>query len=164
MRKKTGYLSLCLLAILPGCGSKKVSRAAFEKEAALSITTNIDVSSADIEYLREQQQAVEAQLQDIPMVLGSMLVRHEREALQPDQEVVVLATWCTKEEILNFYRAELARLGWRLNLCVEGQESYLVFEKPYKTFLITISSLKTSKKSTFSHLIHLVISPKASGQ
>jgi hypothetical protein len=149
---------MALLFTIPGCASKNYKKAASTNEAAFSIETNIDIGT--LEEAQERQLSIEATLTDLPTMIGSVILRHTHQNLANDQQMIVFATICSADEIIAFYRIEMARMGWHQTAIIDADEKFLLFEKPKKIALVTVRSLENAHKSKFTHLVHLLVSPK----
>lgn len=148
-----------LIGLLPGCSRQpKKYQAADPQSAAFSLheaKTHID-SAASQEPVPGPISEIEAQLLDIPSMIGSMLIESR---IQEDNQIT-LAWACPYElkPITSFYLQEMERSGWQKIAAVDGTESTLLFQKPKKICCISVRSLVGNR--SFSTVIYLVVSPK----
>ncbi len=151
---------MALLGAISGCAPKNYKKAASHNEAAFSIETNIDIGT--LEQAQERQLSIEATLTDLPTMIGSVILQHAHQSLRNDQQMIVFATICLADEIIAFYCTQMACMGWHQAAMVDVDEKFLLFEKPKKIALVTVRSLENAYTSKYTHLVHLLVSPKNS--
>lgn len=94
----------------------------------------------------------EAMLADIPVPLYDQRILLDNTYGSTEQNAIVLGYKSTLslEEIIQFYAAEMERLGWWQLMIYKGPESLLNFEKPGR--LCTISIRFHNKKSKYQEI------------
>ncbi len=168
---------LCVyIACFPGCSisgknSKKNLKGAMDTSAPFSIEQSLqqelEEKRLELVHITEsvitQEQRIkykqqEARLIDIPLPL--QLVPDYRYSLAQEQDGSLYAFMSdmTHEQLLEFYRVEMEREGWKVIASAADVESVMVCRKPTRICVITISTgKKVSKKKSLGYVSQVVI-------
>lgn len=144
--KRLALLSgMIALISLPSCKQPKSKKAVLSK-AAFSfapIETNIDVDF--------QEQALRAQLDDIPTFVGSSFIFIDDKSGENNFSFI---TSCVADstQVKDFYLSEMENLGWQKVGQLDASDTTLIFQKPKKICVITIQA----SQETMIHIKSLV--------
>lgn len=151
--------------MIPGCFSKqnKIPKAALpQKQAAFSfekIQTSIDVAAGAADQLAFDP-ILEAKLQDIPTMVGSVPVESGPSMLPQGQLMQAWVSPYDQKLVTDFYVAEMENGGWQKLATIKGFETVLVFQKPKRICVISIRVLSGTHKNPYTCLIHISMSSK----
>lgn len=127
------FTGMIVLISLPSCKQPKSKKAASQR-AAFSfdpIQTNIDVDF--------QEQALRAQLNDIPTFVGSSFIAIDDKVPESNLSFII-SCQADLSLIKDFYVSEMENLGWQKIAQLDGNDTTLIFQKPRKVCLIIIQS------------------------
>ncbi len=127
------FTSMIALISLPSCKQPKSKKAASQR-AAFSfapIQTNIDVDF--------KEQALRAQLDDIPTFVGSSFVFID-DKVSENNVSFTLACVAEIGMVKDFYLTEMENSGWQKIAQLDAADTTFIFQKPKKICVITIQS------------------------
>jgi hypothetical protein len=156
---------LLIIALIPGCGPKQNSSskaAPPKKQAAFSfdsLETNIDIAAGAADRTLCNPE-IEAKLQDIPTMVGSIPIELYNAQLPERQMMLAWACQYDQEMVTNFYNFEMENAGWKRIACIKGYENTLVFQKPKRICIISIRTLSSKLKNQYAALVHMCVCNK----
>lgn len=132
---------------LPFSSSKKTKKSSVSATQTGATQRKVSLSRSKTHEI-EQAREHEAKQTDIPVPLGSRLIKNKikkKQAYttthdnQQDHSSVMSYTTNMKEgDIALFYQQEMERLGWRQLASHVGDESYFIFDKPDKIVVVSL--------------------------
>lgn len=135
MKRLAVFTSMIALISLPSCKQPKYQKdKAVPKKMAFSfapVQTNIDVDF--------QEQALRAQLDDIPTFVGSSFVFIDDKVSENNVSFVLLCK-ADINLVRDFYRDEMENLGWQKVGQLDATDTTLIFQKPKKICVIAIQA------------------------
>ncbi len=120
---------LLLLCSLSGCVKKTVVVSSSSQE--------------DTSILTAEERA---RLHDLSFPLA---VEPRKVCFEEGKMVLSFETEQSKAEIINFYRTDMECLGWKRDFIIEAESSCLLFVKPSKVCIITITSERNRKVTLY---------------
>jgi|GEM_PF-1364545 len=165
------------IACFPGCSisgknSKKNLKGALVEQAPFSVEQSIQVEldnkrhefvdGLSVEKLTINQcnkyKQQEARLIDIPLPLQIEPDYRYSIAYEQHGPLYAFTVAMSHEQILEFYRIEMEREGWKLVGSYADIESVMIFNKPTRVCVITIHTQKKQKnKKELSYVSHVLI-------
>jgi len=169
---------VAILAVLPGCISKKeiketrvCNTKTVRRETLISpssesfLSTTLKENPFALPLVRkpvsekEEAERCEARLVDIPIPVVAKI-----ESASSDNEGAIKFTYSSTlshEELSDFYKDEMERLGWRWEeeASFMGNEILFSFKKPYKSCIVSMRPTKNSWEKSKSIKVCLFLNP-----
>lgn len=143
------FTSMIALISLPSCKQPKSKKAASQR-AAFSfapIETNIDVNF--------QEQALRAQLDDIPTFVGSSFVFIDDKVSENSFSFIV-SCQVDANQVKDFYLAEMENMGWQKIAQLDASDTTFIFQKPKKICIITMQAASQEVTIQIKSIIKIV--------
>ncbi len=130
-------VSVVVLCVIAGCGKPFPKNILQSQSRCETITEKQGCQQNEnvLEIIRER----EAKLVDIPIPFNAQALpaafSHDE---QNGSYELGYQLSCKADDVEQFYRAEMERLGWNESFSIKGTQTLLVFEKPSRLCILSI--------------------------
>ncbi len=116
---------ICFLSLLPSCAPRQTKMQITSQKTSGILLTDEEIARLHDIYFPED-------------------ARPEKLAGQPGQTILGFRSKLDRKDLIEAYKAHMEYSGWHLVSLFSGQESCLIFEKPTKQCIVTLSQEETA--------------------